>query len=1133
MGEKEEAAENGGQRNAFIGRTRELSELRAALEDSIAGRGGCFLISGEPGIGKTRLADELAADASSRGVRVAWGRCWEGGGAPAYLPWVDVLRSLILNEPRERERHSALAPEIAQLIPELSSETVPPRAPSDPQQARFRLFDAVATLLKQSARSAPLLVILDDLHEADQSSLELLKFVARGLTDARIVVVGTYRDAEVRRSSYLSESIGEILRHGHSLPLAGLDQNEVTRIVQDRAQRSPSAAFASELHRVTAGNPLFVDGVIRVLLAERNLGTSDRIDLRGFKLPEDVRGAIRKRLGLLSPAAQSVLAMAAVVGQEFDTALLRRISSLRVGTSVELMDEASEVGVVALSSHDSYRFTHPLLRESLYKGLTEAERTRLHRVIGEALEQLHAANLTPHLAALAHHFVQACAASEPDQIKKAVDYSHRAGWAALEVGAWEDALLHFEAGLRHVGSHGEDQKLRADFLGSIAWARTWSASESQKSLAESESAIELYEKLGFLADAGGLRAFLALQLCKDDDERLTDMRRAMRHFEQAERELAHGPENESVLWLYIGMMIAAWKTLDAKRGLEVFLPGLQMSQRLQALNSQIHFLNVRAYLMAYTGRISEALATPISNPEENLRLAPESATSIAQNIAQSDLIARVRQLERAGAVRWRLWDPAEAKPWLLKGIAEPALGGTIVLQSLLQTLGVACVMSGNIEEARALLDQAPNTLLGGSAALCVGDWPRAKSLLEAGLSNTITTGARERQADLSFWYARLLRISGENARAIAMLEDLLQTLGDGSLPLVELWLRPECVLCHAQDTNLDGARLHLARCREIIGAGEDWLGLAGAVVRAEAVVAAMEKRLPDAETFFERAIATFTHYSLPWEQAETLLQWGRVLAAGHEHRANEKFDAAIEIYRRYGAGERWLERVQEARGSLPRKDSPVEDQPASSSSPAENIFRKDGDFWTVTHSGRTFRLRNLKGLEYIAYLLAHPGVRIHACDLVAVVEGRALHDAAASVGHAQAQGLVAASDLGDAGEALDAQAVSSYRRRLTEVRAELAEAERNNDTGAKERAQREFEALSHQLASAVGRHGRVRRSSSHVERARALVTKNIRASVERIRRNDAKLAEHFASSIRTGAFCAYLPQLEDKQSWQM
>ena len=215
-----------------------------------------------------------------------------------------------------------------------------------------------------------------------------------------------------------------------------------------------------------------------MLLAERKLGTSDRIDLRGFKLPEDVRGAIRKRLGLLSPPTQSVLAVAAVLGQEFGTGC-SAISNLSAGTSGELMDEASEVGVVALSSHDTYRFTHPLIRESLYKGSTEAERTRLHRAIGEALEQVHAANLTPHLAALAHNFVQAVAASEPNQIKKAIDYSLRAGWAALEVGAWEDAILHFEAGLRHVGVREEDKKLRADFLGSIAWARTWSASESR------------------------------------------------------------------------------------------------------------------------------------------------------------------------------------------------------------------------------------------------------------------------------------------------------------------------------------------------------------------------------------------------------------------------------------------------------------------------------------------------------------------------------------------------------------------------------------------------------------------------------------------------------------------------------
>ncbi len=349
-------------------------------------------------------------------------------------------------------------------------------------------------------------MILDDLHEGDHSSLELLKFVARGLTDSRIVIVGTHRDAEVRRSPYLSEAIAEILRHGHAIPLAGLDQNEVTLIVEHRAQRLPSAAFASELHRVTAGNPLFVDGIVRVLLAERNLGTSDRIDLRGFKLPEDVRGAIRKRLGLLSPPAQSVLAVAAVVGQEFDTALLRRISNLSAGTSVELMDEASEVGVVARSSHDSYRFTHPLIRESLYKGSTEAERTWLHCAIGEALEQLHAANLTPHLAALPHHFDQAAAASpDPLQIEKAIEYSLRAGWAAMDVEAWEEALIHFHAGLRHAEKGLDSQKRLAEFSAGLAYTRSWSDRTSKDAAAEIESAIELCEERGLLGQAGKLR----------------------------------------------------------------------------------------------------------------------------------------------------------------------------------------------------------------------------------------------------------------------------------------------------------------------------------------------------------------------------------------------------------------------------------------------------------------------------------------------------------------------------------------------------------------------------------------------------------------------------------------------------
>jgi tetratricopeptide (TPR) repeat protein len=1104
--------ENGGKQNAFIGRTREISELRAALEDSIAGRGGCFLISGEPGIGKTRLADELAADAASRGARVAWGRCWEGGGAPAYWPWVEIVRSLVLESGRARQQQTAVPPEIGQLIPELAAETTQQQSSSDPEQGRFRLFDAVATLVKQVARSTPVVLILDDLHEADRGSLEMLKFIARGLTDSRVVIVGTYRDAEVRRSSYLAESISEIVRHGHPMPLAGLAENEVTQMIEHRAERSPSAAFASELHRVTAGNPLFVDGVIRVLVAERKLGTAEHLDLSGFQLPEGVRGAIRKRLALLSAQARSAMAVAAVIGQEFDLALLERINGESAGTLAELMREAAEVGIVAAASRESFRFTHPLIREALYKDSTNAARGRLHRGIAEALEEIHAANLTPQLAALANHF------REAGDAEKAIDYLSRAGDEARRVFAHEEAVSRWSAALELVEEFGGNRQLFADLhlrLGELIGGQ----GERARRLEHLEEALRIYEELGDAHGAALLHLSLGINLSLVGLARAQDIPRAADYLRRAEAVLSEGLENADLVRLYFSIGMVAARSCRVRDAVVAFRHSMEIAQRIGHSEFWAMSAGSLTWILPQTGKIGEALEV------------------LAQVWSKLDILKDTPGTAFA-AVGWagyclmQLWDPRGAQKWWGTEVAKSRLGSgqRKVFMRLLQD---AYLLSGDSPAARSLLEQEPHASAAGMLAFYEGDWDRADSILEQGLERA-RSGLPGEMLLYGQALARVRCVRGEPARAGTLLRDALRLYPEEEQNCqVEMVVRPELALVYFEMGRLEDAVAEVSRCREV-SAGEDWRGLGGHLARAGAAVAAGAGELDAALAGFEIAVTIFRKYALPWEEADTLHRWGRaLLAAGALDRANQKFDAAIEIYRRYGAGERWLERVQEARGSLPRKDSTVEDQPASSSSPAENIFRKDGDFWTVTHGGRTFRLRNLKGLEYIAYLLAHPGVRIHACDLVAMVEGRALHDAAASVGHAQAQGLVAASDLGDAGEALDAQAVSSYRRRLTEVRAELAEAERNNDTGAKERAQREFEALSDQLASAVGRHGRVRRSSSHVERARALVTKNIRASVERIRRNDAKLAEHFASSIRTGAFCAYLPQLEDKQSWQM
>ena len=927
-------------------------------------------------------------------MRVVRGRCWEGGGAPSFLPWVDVLRSLILHEPRERERHTALAPEIAQLIPELSPETVLPRTPSDPMQARFRLFDAVATLLKQFARSVPLLIILDDLHEADHSSLELLEFVARGLTDSRIVIVGTHRDAEVRSSPRLSEAIGEILRHGHAIPLAGLDQDEVTHIVEHRAQHLPSAAFASELHRVTAGNPLFVDGVIRVLLAERKLGTSDRIDLRGFKLPEDVRGAIRKRLGLLSAQAQSTLATAAVVGQEFETALLERITNSSSETTAELMGTAAEMGVVVLASQDSYRFTHPLIREALYKDSTESERMRLHRATGEALEQMHAANLTPHLAALAHHFGAA------GVVDKAIDYSIRAGEAAYAVFAYDRATSDFKTALELIERHEPHSPLLARVLFSLG-SLTLFLSDIARGVAQLESALEVYKEAGDELRVAEIHSLLGLALGAFNPH--MDVTRALSHFERAEPVLGRTAETLSLGVHYWGLAIASFEAL----------------------------------------RIDEALAASERAIEIFNRLGDERWSSVTGNHCQSLMLkgkhAEARALlEKILLEATRLKDPGSFRQvifscgWYFMLMREPRRAiniyrsglkrkdlNTFQRALLSEFLASAEVAAGNLKEATAITHEIKvNPTFRSQIAFYGGDWDSAGELLQEHIDWARNASSAWNELNSLSLLMENLRVKGDFDGAMSCFDRARGMFGPDN-QYWEVRLRSRAVFLFVDTDWTETALEHLQYCRAILAQGEDWLGYTGTLRRGEAMIAASIADFGEADRHFASAVEINKQYSLPWDEAETLHYWGKSLTLAGEHsRATEKFDAAIEIYRRHGAGQRWIDRVEADRNTGVSLSGATSDNGIP-----PPIFRKEGEYWKTAFEGGSANVRERGGMRFIAMLLARPGEEIPAIEMFSTLSARAR-------GRASAQdGLGRSVDLGDAGEEFDARALSEYRRR--------------------------------------------------------------------------------------------------------
>ena len=267
----------------FVGREPELATLSERLAAASAGHGSMVVLAGEPGIGKTRLAEEVAAQARAHGARALWGRCWEGEGAPAFWPWVQVIRAYLRGHEPEALR-AELGPggaDIATLVPELRA--LLPEAPAppalDPAQARFRLFDSITAFLAQAATAQPLVLILDDLHWADIPSLLLLEFLARDVADAHVLVVGSYRDVEVARGHPLMRTLANLARSPHvaRLTLAGLTAPEVARAIAEVSGTPPPERLVTALVGETEGNPLFVTEMVRLLEADGRLaGKAER-----------------------------------------------------------------------------------------------------------------------------------------------------------------------------------------------------------------------------------------------------------------------------------------------------------------------------------------------------------------------------------------------------------------------------------------------------------------------------------------------------------------------------------------------------------------------------------------------------------------------------------------------------------------------------------------------------------------------------------------------------------------------------------------------------------------------------------------------------------------------------------------